>query len=129
MPFEKGHKKVGGRKKGTLSKAQQSLREKADELGIDPFEILLLFAQGDWEALGYTSAERVVNETEGGALIYEDTIPPQLRQKSAKDAAEYLYPKRKAVEVSGPDGKDPFKTFAELVAGVAESDDANPENA
>ena len=30
----------------------------------------------------------------------EPTISPELRQKSAKDVCEYLYPKRKAVERS-----------------------------
>lgn len=109
-----------GRKKGTPNKDTRTLQEKAAALGCDPFEVLIYFAKGDWEALGYKNSERVVSTSENGVTT-APVISAELRQKSAKDACEYLYPKRKAVEVSGPDGGDPFKTFAQLVAGVAES--------
>lgn len=91
--------RYGGREKGTLNKATQDLHDKAKELGVDPFEILLLFAKRDHEALGlpeYTM--KVVGRGEDSIEIEELTISPELQQKSAKDACEYLHPKRKAIE-------------------------------
>lgn len=115
-----------GRPKGALNRDTATLKERAETLGVDPFEILLLFAKGDWKALGYDREERVVSINDHGE-IYDYTIPPQLRQKSAKDAADFLYPKRKAVEVTGSEGENIFKTFAQLVAGIAESSDGATE--
>ena len=63
--------------------------EKALSLGIDPFEVLLFFAGNRWQKLGYKSA---------------DAISPELRKASAEAASQYLYPKRKAIEVTGRDG-------------------------
>lgn len=97
--------KTGGRAKGTPNKSTQSLMEKCERLGCDPFEILLRFAMGDWKGLGYEAQQALKQVTEGGEHIYEDVIPPELRQKSAKEASEYLYPKRKAVEISGDEDK------------------------
>lgn len=99
MTFKVGDKRPekAGRKKGTPNKATQTLQEIADSLGIDPFKILLYFAKGDWEALGYESPE--IQKCSMGNTYYEPVIPPELRQKSAKDACEYLYPKRKAIEL------------------------------
>lgn len=94
----KGERQPGsGRTKGTPNKATKILQDKCEELGVDPFTVLLLFAKGDYEALGYEK-ERVKTITEAGEPIYELTIAPELRQKSARDACEYIHPKRKAVE-------------------------------
>lgn len=125
MAFTKGTPKPenSGRRKGTPNKVQQTLQDKAAELGVDPFEILLHFAKGDWKTLGYKSSKRLVNVTDDGTKIYEDVISPQLRQKSAKDASEYLYPKRRSIEVSDPNGNDPFQTFAKVMAGIADLGD------
>ena len=123
---------IGGRKKGTPNKNRQVLLDKAKELGVDPFQILLLFAKGDWKALGYDSAETVTAITKDGQKIFADRISPELRQKSAKDASEYLYPKRKAVELTGEDGgpvdfnnvsKDEIdQRIKELLSGKNEED-------
>lgn len=121
-----GNPNKAGRKKGIPNKPKRIMEERAQALGCDPFEILLLFAKGDWEALGYDSKERVASITDNG-VIMEYTISPQLRQKSAKDAADFIYPKLRAIEVSDSEGKDVFKTFAELVAGIAESSDGQDD--
>lgn len=88
-----------GRKKNSINKDSIPLLEKAKELNIDPFEILLHFAAGDWEKLGYESktitiygAHNVTNE--------EFTIQPGIRAKAAAEACQYLYPKRKSIEFS-----------------------------
>lgn len=92
-----------GRKKGTPNKNTQTLLEKARELGVDPFEVLLLFAKGDWKALGYAS-EMTDRPTQHG-VIMEYTISPELRKSAASDANQYLHPKRKAVELSTSEGE------------------------
>lgn len=102
--FQKGHVRFGGRVKGTLNKATINLRELAEKLGVNPFEILLHFASGNWKALGYDSSTRIASFTQSGDPIYDDVIKPADRLKAAAEAVSYLEPKRKAVEHSGPDG-------------------------
>lgn len=94
-----------GRKKGTPNKEVVPLLEKCAELNCDPFEILLLFAKGDWRALGYPSPERVKTVTESGFEITEDIISADLRASSAKEACQYIHPKRKAIEHSNADAE------------------------
>ena len=57
-------------------------------LDCNPFEILCRFANGDYGGLGLKKRD----------------IGPDLRFLAAKEAAQYIHPKRKAVEHSGPDG-------------------------
>lgn len=97
MAAPKGHKKWGGRKKGDPNKKTEVLQDKAKELGIDPFEILLHFANGDWEALGYKESFEY-KYTPSGARYMVDVIPAELRCKAAADACQYLHPKRKAID-------------------------------
>jgi hypothetical protein len=59
------------------------LLKAADDMGVDVFEILLKFAAGD-----------------AGALGIEEPIAPALRLKAALEAAQYIYPKRKAIELN-----------------------------
>ncbi len=78
--------KYGGRQKGTPNKKTVALQEIAERLDVDPFEILLLYAKGDFITLGLcgvTSSERL---------------------KAAIEAASYLHPKRKAIEHTGEMG-------------------------
>jgi hypothetical protein len=129
MPFPKGKANPGaGRPKGAKNKNESPLAIKARELGVDPFEILLLFAKGDYEGLGYKSESRVVGYTKAGEEILEEYCTPTLRQKSARDAAEYLYPKLKSVELTDPEGKNPFKTFAEFMSGALQSGNDGSDN-
>lgn len=102
--MDKSGNKTGGRQKGTVNKKTQELQEIADKLNCNPFEILAHFANGDWKSLGYKAEERTVGYTKQGDPIKEETIPPRLRCDAAKEAAGYLYPKRKAIEHTGKDG-------------------------
>jgi len=112
MGAPKGHPQWGGRKKGTPNKSTSYLQERCEALGVDPFEILIRFAAGDWKGLGYESSERCAGVSKDGQPWYEDTISPEVRQKAAKEACEYLYPKRKAMELSA-DGETGFKIVIE----------------
>jgi hypothetical protein len=110
MPrLTKGQRHPGaGRKKGQPNKNTLDVMQKCKELGVDPLEIMLRFAAGDWKGLGYKEEKRVVGIGPKGLLIEDYVIDAGLRQKSAKDVSEYLYAKRKAVEHSGEDG-EPLK--------------------
>lgn len=92
--------KIGGRTKGTPNKKTALLDEKAAELGVDLFEVICLFAKGDWKALGYTEERYMTQSNEYGSF-YKYTIDPSVRAKCALEGANYLYPKRKAIEHSG----------------------------
>lgn len=97
MPFQKGHKKIGGRAKGTPNQPTRTLIEKAEELKVDPFEVLLLFAKEDWKALGYDSRSKT-SFTSAGIEFEEFIIKPEMRVKAASEACQYIHAKRKAIE-------------------------------
>jgi hypothetical protein len=66
--------KTGGRIAGTPNKRTQDLQERLEALGVDPLE--------------------------GLALIAKDASTPlELRAKVQSDLLQYLYPKRKALDV------------------------------
>lgn len=77
MSFPKGRARPdgAGRKKGTPNHFTQSLYEKCAEAGVDPFMVFI-------------------------DMIRDPSIDPHLKLKAATEAAKYLYPTRKAVEVS-----------------------------
>jgi hypothetical protein len=97
MPFEKGHKKYGGKKKGYLK--NHSAHEIAERLKCSPFEVLCHFANGDWKALGY-DAECYFKETESGAVKLGYVVSPDMRLQAAKEASKYLYAQRRAIEMA-----------------------------
>lgn len=109
-----GHPKWGGRRIGTPNKVTTDLHALADKLHINPFEILLRFAGNDWQGLGYDSATKTIL-SKSGELIEVDTIDTAERIVAAKAACDYLFPKRKAVEVTGKDGVDLFQSFGQLM--------------
>lgn len=109
---KKGERVPGsGRKKGVPNRQTLTVIQKAEELGIDPFKILLYFAAGDWKKLGYESEKYVVSSSDQG-FVEKWTIEPAVRAKSAQEACSYLYPKRKAVELSNEQGEG-FKIVLE----------------
>ncbi len=97
----RGLPKTGGRKPGSLNKRTLAYdaNEVAERLGIDPFLVLLFFCNGDWHKLGYTSPTRIIRNKDGST--YEvDVITPDIRLNAAKEATQYLLPKRQAVSIS-----------------------------
>lgn len=83
-----------GRPKGSRNKNKLALQEKCLELGIDTFEIMALFAAGDWKALGYEGP--TINKLGNGNVIIEElTISPDLRFKAAKEVTAYLHAKKR----------------------------------
>jgi hypothetical protein len=109
MAFKKGHK--GYKKKGTKNKDPLALEERAKALGVDVFEILNHFAAGAWQKLGYDS-ETYVMENAQGATKIGYTITPDMRLKASTDLMKYMYPQKRAVELSNPEGQA-FKVIIE----------------
>lgn len=88
---------IPGRKKGAKNRKTVLVESTAARLGVDPFEILCLFAKGDWKKLGY---------------LNPDAITPHARLEAASDACKYLYSQKRSVELSNPDGEG-FKIIVE----------------
>ena len=86
-----------GRPHGAYNKHRMDAQAKAEELGIDPFEILLLFAANKWQALGYESPSKTMHTAEGNEYDVP-VISPELRVNAAKDATNYILAKKKSLE-------------------------------
>lgn len=85
MAFKPGHKKIGGRKPGTPNKKTMAIEEAVLASGKDPLQTLL----------------DLLDSPEVG-----------IRLAAAKELCQYLYPKRKALEVSNPNDQG-FKVILE----------------
>jgi len=108
-----GLPKTGGRTKGSVNHRTKELLTITEELGVHPFEVLLHFVKGDWRSLGYKSGTRQIL-TKTGDIVEIDVIEPETHLKAASEACQYLYPKRKAVELSGEEGKP--LSFTDLIS-------------
>lgn len=95
--------KTGGRQKGTPNKRSTKAMKLAEELGVDPLKVILLFVKGDWEALGLDEFEMKV--TKDGSFPVR-TITADMRLNAARDAAKYIYPQLKALELSVDSDED-----------------------
>jgi len=94
-PKNDGLGRLGGRAKGTPNKRTQDIMQRCQDLGCDPVEILVYFATANWQALGYDTRE---NKITGDWYISSDQ-----RLTAARDLMQYLYPKRKSIEVKSQD--------------------------
>lgn len=117
--FKKGREKTGGRKRGVRNRRTKEFQIKLDalakSLGFHPVEIMLRMAGNDWKGLGYPSRE-VTKLTASGFEYKEDRISVSERLVAAKEAANYLWPKKKAIEHSV--SNETQETLAEYVARV-----------
>lgn len=127
MARPKGSNKTpgSGRKAGTPNQDTALLKQKARELGIDPFEILLLFAKNDWKALGYES-QKITIFSRNHEPIEVDVITPETRLKAASDACQYLYPKRKSIEHEHPTKQSNGKKIIQI--NWADQDEPNRDS-
>lgn len=93
----KGISNTSGRPKGALNKRTGNVLELFERLRCSPLEILARFAMGDVVALEYCTSEQLKNDPS----LRNYFIPVDQRIRAASECAQYLAPKRKAVEVSG----------------------------
>lgn len=78
MAAPKGHPKWGGRKKGQPNKHTLGMQERFEAAGKDPVKVMI-------------------------DLL--DSLDETMRFQAAKELIQYVHPKRKAIEHSGPDGE------------------------
>lgn len=127
-----GHRPGSGRPKGSICKATQDVLATAARLKCNPFEVMAWIVKGELpcsvcRGKGKTQYQPsretrlidgmrvLVVNAEGEAKLKERTclscygsgkeiIAPELRGKMAGELANYLAPKRKAIEHTGSDG-------------------------
>lgn len=137
MPFAPGTPKPpgSGRKKGSLarlgatkgpiSQQAKNVAERLNIVGCDPFDILAKIAMGTlpcgvcfgmgktrYQAGKDRQFERTCQSCYGSALEH---LSPGDRMRAAAELAQYLEPKRKAIEVAGTGG-GPIQSRHEFVA-------------
>jgi hypothetical protein len=95
-------KKTGGRTKGSRNKRNLVVEEIAARFDLDPFEVLMMVASGDWKGLGY-DAKTKVTFTPQGIEVEEDNVPLPSRVQAAKEASKYLYAQKQSVAISTED--------------------------
>lgn len=95
MTFTPGCEKPrdSGRRPGQPNRDTLRLKELVDRLGCDPIEVLARVAMGDAVGLGLLP----VGSPAADAQL---ALPISLRVKAASELAGYIWPKRKALEVS-----------------------------
>lgn len=91
--------KTGGRKKGSLNKSTLPALALAQKHNCNPLEILFMFANGDWKGLGYDSDVYHFEKAEGSVQM-GFVITPNMRLSAAESSAKYLFPQKKAIELS-----------------------------
>lgn len=112
MPFEKGNKLSNGRPKGARNKTVQVVEDLVTKLDVDPLEVLMLFAKGDWKALGYEAASTIAY-TSAGIEYEKPTISTDNRIQAATSAVKYIYSQKKAIELSNQVESEGFKIIVE----------------
>lgn len=80
-------RKTGGRAKGTPNKRTLDIQQRLDELKCDPIEGMARLAQ-------------------------DENASPELRGRMFSELAQYVAPKRKAVDLSGTLAAQPIRTIS-----------------
>lgn len=104
MPFVKGQKKTGGRPKGQPNKKTDHFFELCQKHGHDPVEFNIMLAKNDWQALGYPSRTYSIF-TKSGDSYEQDYIGISDRITANNKLLDFMYPKRKAIEITNPEGE------------------------
>lgn len=112
MPFQPGHKLSNGRPKGSKNRTVQVVEDLVTKLDVDPLEVLMLFAKGDWKALGY-KAESTIAYTSAGIEYEKPTISTDNRINAATSAVKYIYSQKKAIELSNQTESEGFRIIVE----------------
>ena len=101
MVFVKGQDRPlgAGRKRGTPNKDTSEVAKIVDEYEFSPIEVMIGMAAGDVVSLGYMTRDEY--DLPDGPAMALKIIPPELRAQCAYKLSELLYPKRKALELSG----------------------------
>lgn len=98
-----------GRPKGSKNKRTTAAQETADRLGINPLEVLLLLSANRYAELNPNLKQHQLYNKEG----LPKSVPLEIRRAAATDAAKFLYPTLKALEVTGDNG-GPIEHFLSM---------------
>lgn len=90
---------MAGRPVGAKNKRTLRVEEIAGRYALDPFEVLMMIAVGDWEGLGYETKTKKVYTAEG-RVNEEENVPLAQRCVAAREATKYLYPTKHRVEIT-----------------------------
>jgi hypothetical protein len=133
MPFQKGRAKTGGRPKGYVDLLKRTVAQACEELNFDPIKVKILMGKNELPCTvcrgkGKTKfrldagahakgcngkpgpdglckcegiSERKCQSCNGDLM---EPLDPELMYKAAAEISSYIYAKRKALEVSNPDG-------------------------
>ena len=95
---QKGDPKIGGRQKGTPNKRTVEVLALLDKMKCSPIELLAQIVNAS------IKQEIIVRDNEGKP--HKVIMPPTLDQRlsAARELAQYVAPKRKAVELTGDGG-------------------------
>lgn len=115
MPFQPGHAKFGGKKKGTLNKRTEHAAEVLARHGFDPIEAILeVYQEASKIYKNYGAIYDAINDAReiAGKFPTEDKSKDYLKLclDSARELAGYMYPKLKLIEqvkVSALEGMTP----------------------
>ena len=100
---EVGVKNKGGRPVGTHNKRDVhmvEIRQLVQKYG-DTLPVLFMVAHNDWAGLGYESPTITKRDSDGNEWE-EDRITMQMRILAAKESANYIHPKKRAIEITIP---------------------------
>jgi hypothetical protein len=123
-----GSPKTGGRKKATPNKKTQDLIDILESKGYSPAaELIRIAAIAEKE---YDRSAEIFDAIQDARIakklipLSESTAPTYLKimQSSASDMMNYVYPKRKAVELTGEGGKDLFTSFTDLMKDLVDKE-------
>lgn len=98
MKLKSGAEPCKGRPKGSKNRRTLMVEEIAARFDIDPFEVLMMVAAGDWKGLGYKSECRT-SFAASGIEFEEPVIKLADRVNAAKEASKYLYSQKQAVQI------------------------------
>lgn len=114
MPFQKGHPKFAGKKKGFIDNTQQHIQELCARLDVDTMEVQIRIAKGDipcgtcfGKGKTYYSDEtgkKHTRECQSCHGTLREKVNTDQRFKAAADINQYLYRKLKAIELTGAEG-------------------------
>jgi len=87
-----------GRPKGSKNKHNKNVDEIAARYNLQPFEVLMMVAAGDWKGLGYDAPTRT-SFAASGIEFEEPVIKISDRIHAAKEASKYLYSAKQAISI------------------------------
>jgi len=115
MPFQKGHRKIGGRRPGSANKLTMSVLDMLTNLDCNPFEGMALIASGKIPCGTCIGSPGKTKVKAADGSFYERTcescygslyekVTPETRLKAYADLGRYLKPTLSSATVSNPDG-------------------------